>query len=274
MAGSELEDCDTLCAEVMIISREDENLPSPAVLPLGVSAPTTGVTMQESVAPLIPSGKKSLGVYHSPVNAAALPSDNPQKKPLSSLPLSQDIVLDTNEPSSDFVAKSLADEDSLLQQTPVKVPKKRGRKSKAELLLIKAAQELEAQTFVENRQSDSENVEVELTPSGRPRRRAAKTAMKHFQDIVDEWEECGLTSPPKLEKKLPEDTGKKQRRKRKRDDSDDDMDFVVSDDILEQEEEVEDVGLSEEESDNDLCFNRKSGSVPGEVGYKCSEGED
>ncbi|XP_077148084.1 general transcription factor 3C polypeptide 2 isoform X2 [Ranitomeya variabilis] len=400
MDGSELEDCDTLSAEVMIISREDENLPSPAVLPLGVSAPTTGVTMQESVAPLIPSCKKSLGVYHSPVNTAALPSDNPQKKPLSSLPLSQDILLDTNgptlmdgsdrclvaedsasvpqtptsntkcsrtleqsrsamtdteepstpcpvnvlqnspllsqrpvkvpkskgckskskmkmtqlstaplipppdrkglgviqspvksstvhndsiqkksvstipasqdvqqstEPSSDFVAKSLADEDSLLQQTPVKVPKKRGRKSKAELLLIKAAQELEAQTLVEKRESDSENVEVELTPSGRPRRRAAKTAMKHFQDIVDEWEECGPTSPPKLEKKLPEDTGKKQRRKRKRDESDDDMDFVVSDDILEQEEEVEDVGLSEEESDSDLCFNRKSGSVPGEV---------
>ncbi|XP_073413886.1 general transcription factor 3C polypeptide 2 isoform X2 [Dendrobates tinctorius] len=262
MDGSQLKDCDTLPAEVMIISREDEGLPSPAVLPLGVSAPTTGVTMQESVAPFIPSsGRKSLGVNHSPVNTAALPSDNPQKKPLSSQPLSQDILLDTNEPSSYFVDKTLAVEDSGLQETPVKVPKKRGRKSKAELLLIKAAQELEAQTLVENRQSDSENMEVELTPSGRPRRRAAKTAMKYLQDIADEWEESGLTSPPKMEKKLPEETGKKRRRKRE---SDDDMDFVVSNDILEQEEELEDVGLSEEESDGDSCLFRKSGSAPGE----------
>ncbi|XP_073528986.1 general transcription factor 3C polypeptide 2 [Phyllobates terribilis] len=411
MDGSDPKDCDTLSAEVMVISREDESLPSPAVLPLGVRAPSTGVTMQESGAPLIPSsGRQSPGVNRSPVNTAALPNDNPQKKLLSSLPISQDILLHTNgptlldgsdrclvaedsftlqqtptfntkcsltlgqsrsmsdteepptscpvnvlqnspplnqrpvnvpkrkgrkpktkmkmaplstaplipppgrkglgviqspvnsmtvhddsiqkkslsafpasqdmqqaatePPSVDFVDKSLTDEDFLLQQTPVKVPKKRGRKSKAEMLLMKAAQELEAQTHMENRQSDSENMEVELTPSGRPRRRAAKTAMKYLQDIADEWAEPVLLTPPKTEKNLPEETGKKRRRKRKRNDSDDDMDFIVSEDVLEQEEEVEDEGLSEEESDNDLCIYKKSGSAPGEVGYKCSEEEE
>ncbi|XP_075197516.1 general transcription factor 3C polypeptide 2 isoform X4 [Anomaloglossus baeobatrachus] len=459
MDGSDTENCDTLSAEVMVISREDERLPLPAVLPMGVTVPTTGVNMQGPVASLIPSsGMKSLGVNHSPVITAALPNEPPQKKPLSSLPAAKDIPPDTNGPtfldgsdsclitedssfpqiptsnikcsltlgenhsptsdteeppapcpvsvlqnssplnqrlvnvprqkgrrpktkmktaqvstaplkppsgrkglgliqspvnsmtvhndcvqktslsalptsqdvqhittdpppldpvdkslaSEDFllqqtpvkvpqkrgrrskaelllikaaqeleaptlvennpppldpVDNSLASEDFLLQQTPVKVPQKRGRRSKAELLLIKAAQELEAPTHVENRQSDSENMEVELTSSGRPRRRAAKTAMKYFQVIANEWEAAGLSSPPKMEKKLPEETGKKRGKKRKAgySDDDDDVDFMVSEDVLElEEEEVEDEALSEEESDTELCFYKRSSFTPGE----------
>ncbi|XP_075197514.1 general transcription factor 3C polypeptide 2 isoform X2 [Anomaloglossus baeobatrachus] len=176
-------------------------------------------------------------------------------------------LVENNPPPLDPVDNSLASEDFLLQQTPVKVPQKRGRRSKAELLLIKAAQELEAPTHVENRQSDSENMEVELTSSGRPRRRAAKTAMKYFQVIANEWEAAGLSSPPKMEKKLPEETGKKRGKKRKAgySDDDDDVDFMVSEDVLElEEEEVEDEALSEEESDTELCFYKRSSFTPGE----------
>ncbi|XP_056410199.1 general transcription factor 3C polypeptide 2 [Hyla sarda] len=213
--------------------------------------------------PTHPPGRKGLGIIQSPVNTVALPSDSPQKRALSSLPPLQDSLQSATDPSLlDIGDKSFAPEDALLQ-TPVKVPKKRGRKSKAELLQMKAAQELLAQTQVESRQSDSENMEVELTQSGRPRRRAAKTAMKYFQDLADEWSSSGLSSP-KVEKKIPEESGKKRRRKRKADDSDDDVDFVVSEDVLEQEkEEVED-DLSGEESVGDLSFYRTSVFTPGE----------
>ncbi|KAM3932233.1 general transcription factor 3C polypeptide 2 isoform 1-T5 [Leptodactylus fuscus] len=227
---------------------------------------------QKSAEPLItPPGRKGLGVIQSPVNTAALLNDSPQKRPLSSLPASQGPLQATADPSPmDIGEKPLASEDTLILQTPVKVPKKRGRKSKAEMLAIRMAQELEAQAQGKSRQSDSENVEVELTQSGRPRRRAAKTAMKSFRDIADEWAASGLSSPPQTEKVMPEETGKKRRRKRKANESDeDDVDFVVSEDVLEQErEEVEEEDdLSEEESDSELGSYRKSVFSPGEKSW-------
>ncbi|KAG9461616.1 hypothetical protein GDO78_016249 [Eleutherodactylus coqui] len=219
---------------------------------------------QELMAPLVhPPGRKGLGVIQSPVNTTALTTDSPQKR----APASQDTPLTTADaPPVDGGDKCLASEDPLILQTSAKVPKKRGRKSKAELLMMKMAQESEAQALVESRQSDSENVELELNQSGRPRRRAAKTALKHFQAIADEWAASGRSSPPKTEEKVPEETAKKRRRKRKSDDSDDD--FVVSEEVLQQEqEEVEDDSLSGEESDDDLSFFRRGVFAPGEKVY-------
>ncbi|XP_075057113.1 general transcription factor 3C polypeptide 2 isoform X2 [Mixophyes fleayi] len=145
---------------------------------------------------------------------------------------------------------------------PVKVPKKRGRKSKAELLLIKMAQELEAQSRGETVETVPEEKETELTQSGRPRRRAAKTAMKYLQDIADEWAVSGLSSSTTPDQIMPEDTGKKRRRKRKAEDSDDDVDFVVSHEALltEEREEREEIEIDylSEESDSDLCSYRMS----------------
>ncbi|CAN2391372.1 transcription by RNA polymerase III, partial [Pristimantis euphronides] len=229
-------------------------------------------TTQKSAAPLIhPPGRKGLGVIQSP------PSDSPQKRAFSSLPASQ-IALPAADPSPvDIADKPLASVDSLISQTPVKKSKKGGRKSKAELLMMKMAEELEAQTQVDSRQSDSENVEVELTQSGRPRRRAAKTAMKYFQDIADEWATFGRSSPPKAEKMMLEETGKKRRRKRKANDSDDDVDFVVPADVLQQEreeeeEEEDEDALSEEVSDSNLNLFRTSVFAPGEKAYPLVRG--
>ncbi|XP_072000389.1 general transcription factor 3C polypeptide 2-like [Engystomops pustulosus] len=189
-------------------------------------------------------------------------NESAKKQPLFSLPTSQEPIPDPS--PLDSKDKSLVSEDPSLLQTPVG-PRKRGRKSKAEMLIIKMAQELEAQSHVEDRQSDSENMEEELTQSGRPRRRAAKTAMKYFQDLANEWAGSGLSSTHRTEKKVQEETGKKRHRKRKAGDSDDDVDFVVSEDVLEQErEEVEEDNLSGEESEGDLSFYRRSVFTPGE----------
>ncbi|XP_075703534.1 general transcription factor 3C polypeptide 2-like [Rhinoderma darwinii] len=276
MDGSGPEHFNPLTAEVMVQSREDESLPHPALLPLDVSVHTSGLKMQQSVVPLVQSpGRNGLGVIQSPVKTANLPSDNPQKGPLSSLPAAQEAVQTTADTSlMDTGDKSLASEESVLLQTPVKLPKKRGRKTKAELLVIRMAQDLEAQTRVESRQTDSENVEVELTQSGRPRRRAAKTAMMHFQDIAHEWAAYGLSSPPKPDKMMSEETGKRRPRKRKADDSADDVDFVVSEDVMEQErEEVEDDdGASGEESDAEQSFYRTSVFAPGEKVHPLARG--
>lgn len=62
---------------------------------------------------------------------------------------------------------------------PVKVPKKRGRKSKAELLLLKLSQGLECQSTEPLHQqkslaSDESQDCLDTTPGGRPKRRAAK----------------------------------------------------------------------------------------------------
>ncbi|XP_069829380.1 general transcription factor 3C polypeptide 2 [Dendropsophus ebraccatus] len=243
---------------------------SPAVTPLSPT-PVRGSRKQgrkrvkkdsePGLPPIPPPGRKGLGVLQSPGNTVTPPSDGPQKRALSSLPATQDTLQAAAPSPMDTGDKALAPEDSL--QTPAKMAKKRGRKTKSEILQVKAAQEVEAQSHVQNQQSDSENMEVELTQSGRPRRRAAKTALKYFQDIANEW-----ASSPKAEKPLPEEAGKKRRRKRKANDSDDDADFVVSEEVLQQErEEVEDEILSGEESDGDLSVCMTSVFAYGEKAY-------
>ncbi|CAI9590328.1 unnamed protein product [Staurois parvus] len=147
---------------------------------------------------------------------------------------------------------------------PAKVPKKRGRKSKAEMMAIAMAKKLEE----ESRVGESEPEKVEVTPGGRPRRRAAAVALRYLHEIAEELSVPGRTSPtvpgsPVPEEKTspektpkPPQSGKKRGRKRKSHDSDDgDADFVVSEALLREEEEeredLEDDCLSDE-ADSDL----------------------
>ncbi|KAM8953325.1 general transcription factor 3C polypeptide 2 [Pelodytes ibericus] len=139
-----------------------------------------------------------------------------------------------------------------------KAPKKRGRKSKAELLLLRLAQPPE--TTLEETPSNTE--EVETTASGRPQRRAAKTALMYLQDLEDDWSGPGLSSPSKptsREPSGPEEPGRK-RRKRKAEDADED--FVVSEYVLQEAEteEAETERLSEA-SDSELSTGRRKSTL-------------
>ncbi|XP_053317295.1 general transcription factor 3C polypeptide 2 [Spea bombifrons] len=137
-----------------------------------------------------------------------------------------------------------------------KVPKKRGRKSKAELLLLRLAQEPESPGI--QREHAGESEEPAATPSGRPRRRAAVTALKYLHDMEEEWSAAVASSankPAGAEHNIPEEPVKKRRRK-KADDADED--FVVSEDLLvaAEHEEDETEQLSEA-SDTELSAGRK-----------------
>lgn len=146
---------------------------------------------------------------------------------------------------------------------PAKVPKKRGRKSKAELLAIAMAKKLEEESRGVEPEPEPEKVEV--TPGGRPRRRAAAVALRYLHEIAEELSVPGRTSPTVTDNSAPEQktspektpkppqSGKKGRKRKSRDSDDGDSDFVVSEDLLREEEEreeVEDDCLSDEaESD-------------------------
>ncbi|XP_078506226.1 general transcription factor 3C polypeptide 2 isoform X2 [Lissotriton helveticus] len=71
---------------------------------------------------------------------------------------------------------------------PVKVYKKRGRKSKAELMMIRLAQGLDNQpekpTYIKKLLEEPDV--LEMTPGGRPQRRAAKAAMVYLQELAAE----------------------------------------------------------------------------------------
>ncbi|OCT81605.1 general transcription factor 3C polypeptide 2 [Xenopus laevis] len=159
------------------------------------------------------------------------------------------------------------------QLTPlVKVPKKRGRKSKAELLLIREAQGLNAETPTSpslTSKHETANQDMEMTPSGRPQRRAAKTALKYLHELADELSSSGLSSPTRpsaVSDRSTDEWGKGRRRKRKAVESEEDSDFVLSEDVLREAEiEEEDneslTGAYEAELPS---FRRKNISTPGE----------
>ncbi|KAM4687219.1 general transcription factor 3C polypeptide 2, partial [Rhinophrynus dorsalis] len=133
---------------------------------------------------------------------------------------------------------------SLLAQ-PDKVPKKRGRKSKAELLLIRMAQGLESPTPKIPCVEENESKDTETTPSGRPQRRAAKTALRYLQDIASEWSSPGQASPTRPQgatQESPEEPVRRRGRKRKAQDTDEDSDYVVPEDTIREEEEAESEG--------------------------------
>ncbi|XP_074982345.1 general transcription factor 3C polypeptide 2 isoform X1 [Caretta caretta] len=147
--------------------------------------------------------------------------------------------------------------------SPMKVPKKRGRKSKAELLLLKLSQGLDCQTpepiCVQKVLGSNEAPDgLEATPSERPKRRAAKVALLYLQELAEELTSVYQPLAPNEGPQEPEsDSSRKKRRSRRRkeekaaddDDLSQDVDFVPSKEVLleaaEEEEEESDVLLSE-----------------------------
>ncbi|XP_067406634.1 general transcription factor 3C polypeptide 2 [Emydura macquarii macquarii] len=150
---------------------------------------------------------------------------------------------------------------------PVKVPKKRGRKSKAELLLLKLSQDLDCQApepiCVQKMRGDNEAPDsMEATPSGRPKRRAAKVALLYLQELAEELTSVYQPLAPNEGTQEPDsDSSRKKRRSRRRkeeeaDDDDDDpsqdVDFVPSEEVL----------LQAEEEESDLLLSEVSESEP------------
>ncbi|CAI7934848.1 general transcription factor 3C polypeptide 2 isoform X2 [Podarcis lilfordi] len=150
---------------------------------------------------------------------------------------------------------------------PVKVPKKRGRKSKAELLLRKLSQGLECQAPEPLCQqkllaSDGGLDCLETTPGGRPKRRAAKVALLYLQELAEEL--TSVYQPPACSEPLenaprPEEPSRKRRGRKpqsQKRESEEDADFNPSEEGLLQEEEEEE----EEEEDSDLRLSEVSDS--------------
>ncbi|XP_030324673.1 general transcription factor 3C polypeptide 2 [Calypte anna] len=144
-----------------------------------------------------------------------------------------------------------------------KPPGKRGRKPKAEMLLLKLSQDLECPTpepiCVQKMLGSSEGGEsLENPPGGRPKRRAAKVALLYLQELAKEL--TSVYQPPSPTQGVQEPEAERiqkkrrsRRRKEEETDSDDpaqDADFVPSKEVLlqaeeEEEEEGSDAALSE-----------------------------
>ncbi|XP_069092603.1 general transcription factor 3C polypeptide 2 [Pleurodeles waltl] len=91
---------------------------------------------------------------------------------------------------------------------PVKVYKKRGRKSKAELMMIRLAQGLDKEpekpTYIKKLLEEPDV--LEMTPGGRPQRRAAKAAMVYLQELAAELTSSGPLPAPASEPHRAETT--------------------------------------------------------------------
>ncbi|XP_044516930.1 general transcription factor 3C polypeptide 2 [Gracilinanus agilis] len=157
---------------------------------------------------------------------------------------------------------------------PTTIPKKRGRKSKAELLLMKLSKGLE-QPEPPPPQSPPEDPEAQ--PGARPRRRAARVALLYLQELAEELSSA-LPAPVSCPEN-PEMGGQPKRSQGRRrtawhgeeegDDSARDADFVLQAEIEEGEEsEVP----SESSSDLDLTALRGTGlrgSASGKQKQQC-----
>ncbi|XP_068928172.1 general transcription factor 3C polypeptide 2 [Petaurus breviceps papuanus] len=145
---------------------------------------------------------------------------------------------------------------------PTTIPKKRGRKSKAELLLMKLSKGLE-QPEPPPPQSPPENPEA--PPGARPRRRAAKVALLYLQELAEELSSAlpaPVSCPENPELGSQPKRGQGRRRtawhgEEEEDDSARDADFVLQAEIEEGEEESE--APSESSSDLELTALRGSG---------------
>ncbi|XP_048371687.1 general transcription factor 3C polypeptide 2 isoform X1 [Sphaerodactylus townsendi] len=148
---------------------------------------------------------------------------------------------------------------------PVKVPKKRGRKSKAELLLLKLSQGLECQSTEplqpqKSPASDESQDCLATTPGGRPKRRAAKVALLYLQELAEELTSVcqpptqGTSEPPLV----PQEPSKKRRGRKPHEQKleNEDVDFVPSEEGLLQAAE------EEEEEENDLLLSEVSEPEP------------
>ncbi|XP_075271269.1 general transcription factor 3C polypeptide 2 isoform X4 [Opisthocomus hoazin] len=140
-----------------------------------------------------------------------------------------------------------------------KAPRKRGRKPKAEMLLLKLSQDLECPApepiCVQKMLGSGEAAEALDPPrGGRPKRRAAKVALLYLQELADELTVYQPPAPTEgaQEPELEHNQKKRRSRRRKEEetDSDDparDADFVPSKEVLleAEEEEGSDAPLSE-----------------------------
>ncbi|XP_048154846.1 general transcription factor 3C polypeptide 2 isoform X2 [Corvus hawaiiensis] len=137
---------------------------------------------------------------------------------------------------------------------------KRGRKGKAEVLLLELSQAPEPIRMQKVLGSSEEGDGLETPRGGRPKRKAAKVALLYLQELAEElMSACQPPAPaegaPELE---PEHVQRKRRRRKEEDtDSDDptrDADFVPSQEVLQAEEEEEE----EEEEGSDTLLSEAS----------------
>ncbi|MGH0130974.1 UNVERIFIED_CONTAM: hypothetical protein FKN15_071697 [Acipenser sinensis] len=148
---------------------------------------------------------------------------------------------------------------------PPKVYKKRGRKSKAELLAMRLEQGLPETPEPVPQQLEQEVIdEKEMTLGGRPKRRAAKAAMKYLQSFAEEMGYSdqtpqapeNTTAHEDTESSMPVKHGRGRRKKRNTDeDSDDvtsDADFVLPDGMTVDEDDEDDDDALNVESESDL----------------------
>ncbi|XP_030055090.1 general transcription factor 3C polypeptide 2 isoform X2 [Microcaecilia unicolor] len=156
----------------------------------------------------------------------------------------------------------------------LKVPKKRGRKSKAELMMMRLSQDLECRTpelSHNHKLEESYTIDdTETTPGGRPKRRAAKMALLFLQELA---EDLSSTYPASVANHAEENTQpsdldapvqKKRGSKKKKEDYDDDdvsrdADFVLTEEEKEEDEQDEEGNdFSDEASDSELETQRRS----------------
>ncbi|NXL13194.1 TF3C2 factor, partial [Setophaga kirtlandii] len=120
---------------------------------------------------------------------------------------------------------------------------RRGRKGKAEVLLLELSRAPEPLRAEKALGSGEDGNGPESPRGGRPKRRAAKVALLYLQELAEEL--MPACPPPAPAKEEPERGPSKRRRRRRREedtDSDDparDADFVPSQEVLQAEEEEE-----------------------------------
>ncbi|NXB57926.1 TF3C2 factor, partial [Struthidea cinerea] len=138
---------------------------------------------------------------------------------------------------------------------------KRGRKSKAEVLLLELSQAPEPIRMQKVLGSSEEGDGLETPRGGRPKRRAAKVALLYLQELAEElMSACQPPAPAEgAPEPEPEHVQRKRRSRRRKEedtDSDDparDADFVPSQEVLRAEEEEE-----EEEEGSDTLLSEAS----------------
>ncbi|XP_058881748.1 general transcription factor 3C polypeptide 2 [Acipenser ruthenus] len=199
---------------------------------------TGASSTDENVAPVTPTSKKKGRPRKNPV---------PQKMPT--------------------LSEEGAENSEAQTPQPPKVYKKRGRKSKAELLAMRLEQGLLETPEPVTKQLEVEIIdEEEMTLEGRPKRRAAKAAIKYLHCLAEEMGYSNQT-PQAPENTTASETGESSKpvkcrrgRKRKRntdegsDDVTSDADFVLPDGVMvdQEEEEEDDEDALNVESESDL----------------------
>ncbi|KAJ7426254.1 General transcription factor 3C polypeptide 2 [Willisornis vidua] len=146
---------------------------------------------------------------------------------------------------------------------PPRTPGKRGRKGKAEVLLLELSQAPESIGVQDVLRSSEEGDGLETTRGGRPKRRAAKVALLYLQELAEELMSVCQPPAPAEEAPEPERVPRKRRRRKEEDgDSDDntrDADFVPSQEVLQAEEEEEaEAEEEEEEEGSDVMLSEAS----------------